>query len=109
VRKFNNDIEQALNAQQDSPLRYGSEFRKPSTLKPLLSCQPNWKCFKRLLKNGSEWPLDALDESKRFQDLDKALTFGNHMGASSKPALLQQLVKDNVIHGFALPLPLSKI
>ncbi len=41
MRKFNNDIEQALNAQQDSPLGYGSEFRKPSTLEPLLTCHPN--------------------------------------------------------------------
>jgi len=50
-----------------------------------------------------------LDKSKRFQDIDEALMFGNHKGASSKPALLQELVNDNVIHCFALPLPLSKI
>jgi hypothetical protein len=49
MRKFNNNIEQTLNAQQDSPLGYGSEFRKPSILEPLLSCHPNWKHFKRLL------------------------------------------------------------
>jgi hypothetical protein len=75
----------------------------------LLSCHPNWKRFKKLLKNRSECPLDGLDESTRLQDVDKAITFGNHKGASSKPALLQELVKGNVIHGFALPLPLLKI
>jgi hypothetical protein len=91
------------------PLDTDLNSEKPSTLKPLLSCHPNWKRFKRLLKNGSEWPLDALDKSKRFQDVNKALTFGNHKGASSKPSLLQELVKDDVIHGFSLPLPLLKI
>ncbi len=109
MRKFNNNFEQALKAQQDSPLGYGSKFRKPSTLEPLLSCHPNWKHFKKLLKNGSEWPLDRLDESTRLQDINKALTFGNHKGASSKPAILQELINNNIIHSFALPLPLSKI
>jgi hypothetical protein len=42
-------------------------------------------------------------------DVEAALTFGNHKGASSKPKLLQELVKDGIIHSFALPLPLSKI
>ncbi len=54
-------------------------------------------------------PINALDKSTRFQDVDKVLTFGNHMGASSKPALLQELVNNKVMHVFALPLPLSKI
>ncbi len=82
MRKFNNDFEQVLKAQQDLPLGYGSEFRKPSTLEPLLSCHPNWKRFKKLLKNGSEWPLNRLDESTRLQDVDRhlplAITRGHH-------------------------------
>jgi hypothetical protein len=50
-----------------------------------------------------------LNKSKRIQDVDEALTFRNHKGTSSKPALLQELVNEDVTHGFALPLPLSKI
>jgi hypothetical protein len=50
-----------------------------------------------------------LKESKRIQDVDEAFTFGNYKGASSKPALLQELVNDDVIHSFALPLPLPNI
>jgi hypothetical protein len=41
VRKFNNNIKKALNAQQHTPLGYNSEFRQQSTLDPLLACHPN--------------------------------------------------------------------
>jgi hypothetical protein len=109
MRKFNKNIEKSLNAQQHTPLGYGSQFRKRSTLEPLLSCHPNWDRFKSLLTNGSEWPLKELNESKRIQDVNEALTFGNHKGTSSKPALLQELVNEDITHGFTLPLLLSKI
>jgi hypothetical protein len=33
-KKYNLDLKAALNAMQDTPLGYGSEFRKPSVLKP---------------------------------------------------------------------------
>ncbi len=42
-------------------------------------------------------------------NLLEALSFGNHKGASSKPELLKELVTSNVIHRYALPLPLDKI
>jgi hypothetical protein len=41
--------------------------------------------------------------------VEEALTFGNHKGAMTKPDLLKLLVNNDVIHGFALPLPLDKI
>jgi hypothetical protein len=40
-KKYNLDLEAALNAMQDTPLGYGSEFRKPSVLEPLFSKHPN--------------------------------------------------------------------
>jgi hypothetical protein len=43
------------------------------------------------------------------QDVLKAMSFGNHKGASSEPDLLSSLVRNDVIHGFALPLPLEKM
>jgi hypothetical protein len=41
--------------------------------------------------------------------VEEALTFGNHKGATKQPDLLKLLVNSNVIHGFALPLPLNEI
>ncbi len=42
-------------------------------------------------------------------NLLEALSFGNHKGAPSQPELLKELVISDVVHGYALPLPLNKI
>ena len=65
--------------------------------------------MKQVLKNGSKWPLQPLDEDDRIKDVEEALVFGNHKGAVKQQDLLVKLVTDDVIRGFALPLPLDKI
>jgi hypothetical protein len=62
----------------------------------------------RLLRSGSVWPLELLDEEKRKQDVKEAITFGNHKGAKSHPDVLANLVAKDVKHGYAMALPLSK-
>ena len=109
LTKFNMSIEKALEAQASSPLGYGSEFRKPDTLRPLLQLHPNWERFERLLKNGSDWPLDPISEEEREQDVHEALEFGNHKGAELEPDLLTSLVNSDVTYGFAVPFPLHKM
>ena len=65
--------------------------------------------MKSILKHGSRWPLKELPLSDRWKDLEEALVFGNHKGAESNPAILKDLVKKDVIHGYGLVLPLDKI
>ena len=65
--------------------------------------------MKRDLEQGSKWPLQPLDEEIRAKDVEEALVFGNHKGAIQQQDLLKKLVTDNVVRGFALPLPLDKI
>ena len=50
-----------------------------------------------------------VSEEERVANLLEALSFGNHKGASSQLELLKELVTSNVVHGYALPLPLDKI
>jgi hypothetical protein len=107
--KFNNNINQAILPQMDSPLGYGSEFQKSTTLAPLLHLHPNWTFLNLLLNKGSSWPLDAISNLDRQEDVKEALTFGNHKGATNNHVLLESLVNNNVVHGFALPLLLPKI
>ena len=45
----------------------------------------------------------------RQLDLEEALTFGNHKGASSQPELLRRLIEKDVTHGFGLVIPLSTV
>ncbi len=109
LKRFELCITRALDAQQDSPLGFGSEFRKAATLRPLLHRHPNWIRFESLLNEGSNWPLDDISEDDRIKDMNEALIFGNHKGASAEPELLSSLVRNDVIYGFALPLPLEKM
>ncbi len=53
--------------------------------------------------------MDAISNLDQQADVKEALTFGNHKGATNNHALLESLVNGNVVHGFALPLPLPKI
>ena len=99
----------ALESQANSPLGYGSEFRHPSKLEDLFSRHPNWSHLRSILLNGSQWKLEHLDKEMRVKDEEEALKFGNHKGATDKPELLRELVDKDVVHGYALPVPLNKI
>ncbi len=56
--------------------------------------------MKAIIENGSTWPLEDLDFEKKI---------GNHKGAINNPKLSEHIVMKDIIHYYALPLPLSKI
>ncbi len=107
--RFDRNLQKAIDAQPNTSISYGSEFRAPETLTPLLKHHPNWDRFQKLLTHGSIWPLTPITEESRQHDLQLAIEFGNHKGAKADPELLRQLITKDVIQGFILPLPLSKI
>ena len=65
--------------------------------------------MKNILENGSAWPLEELEESKRATDMKEALSFGNHKGAVRNLILLITFIEKDVVHGYGLVLTLSKI
>ncbi len=62
-----------------------------------------------LLTKGSRWPLEEISKEDRVADLQEAIQFGNHKGATSKPGLLKELIKADIQHGYGLVIPLDKI
>ena len=50
-----------------------------------------------ILENGSAWPLEKLEESKRETDMKEALSFGNHKVAVRNPILLRKLIEKYVV------------
>jgi hypothetical protein len=106
---FGGDLQRALDAQPNSPLQYGSEFRQIETLKSIFENHPSWNRMRSVLTFGSSWPLAPLDKTKREKDIEEEIIFGNHKGAVKQHDLLIKLVKDDVTRGFALLLPLYKI
>ena len=102
-------LEQAIQQQKDSPVGYGSEFCHPTELEPILHLHPNWPHFHQLLQEGSDWPIESTTEEAHITDVNEALEFGNHKGATLNADTLRSLINDDVTHGYSLPLPLSKI
>ena len=109
LQRYDNNLEQAIQAQKNSPLGYGSEFRPTEILEYIFRRHPLWPEMKLTLSRGSDWPLDDLPSEECKNDLEEALIFGNHKGATAKPLLLCELIAQDVMHGYCLPLPLSKI
>jgi hypothetical protein len=64
--------------------------------------------FKRLLDEGSAWPLSKITNQQQSNNVNKAIQFANHKGAFLNKDLLCSLIIKDVTHGFILPLPLKK-
>jgi hypothetical protein len=110
VKRHNMDLGQAITAQKDSPLGYGSEFKPHQVLRQFFLHHPLWERMETILVNGSQWPLREISKEDTVADLRKALTFGNHKGASSKLELLQEhIIWGEVKHGYGLVVPQNKI
>ena len=108
LKKYDGSLAVTLQAQGDSPLSMGSEFRPINVLQAIYGRHPIWERMVSLLKDGSTWPLDPIDEGLQQSDLQEALEFGNHKGAKQNPKLLLELVLNDVEHGYAVTFPLSK-
>ena len=76
MHKHKGSLAASLESQRDSTVGYGSEFRNEATLYHLFACHPNWNRMTPILRNGSEWPLEPLDEDSRRADVDEALNSG---------------------------------
>jgi hypothetical protein len=91
-RKFDGDLSKALLAQSNSPLGYGSEFKPIETLELIFKNHPTWSRMKRVLKQGSKWPLQPLDEEDRVNSLTA-------MGGHDRPPFKE-------LHAYAVSPPI---
>jgi hypothetical protein len=103
------DLGKAIRAEGNSPLKYGSEFCPKSILAPLLDRHPNWKYIGKLFTDGCSFIAPKLTETDRLCQLELAMSFGNHKGALKKPQQLLQLLQDDVIHGYNLPVSIDLV
>jgi hypothetical protein len=87
LRRYDFDLGKALKAQENSPLGNGQEFRPTTVLHDVFGLHPLWQRMKDFLEEGSIWPLAKLSKEEQQNDIEDALAFGNHKGASQKPKL----------------------
>ncbi len=109
LKKYDFDLEKAINAQKTSLLGYGSEFRPPQTLRRIFKHHPLRERMEHLLIEGSKWPLIEISKSNRIANLTNALQFGNHKRASQKPDLLKKLISDDIRYCYGLVILRGKI
>jgi hypothetical protein len=106
---FDRSLEKVIASDPNSIMAYGSEFKPPEILAPLLVSHPLWPHFKRILEHGSDPPRERLDETSRQLALEAALLRGNHKSAKNDEKGLAALLLDDVTRGYSLPLPLDQV
>jgi hypothetical protein len=107
LQSFELDLHQALQAQIDSPLKFGSEFKDPKLLSTILGEHPLWPSTYENLTNGAIYPLNEITDEHRSEDMNFFLSCGNHKSALNNRDKVKDLLTDDVIRGFSLILPIK--
>ena len=104
------DLSKIIDANQDTSLGYGSEFRSIEDLKLLYHQHELFPFFTEMHQQGMEYVYDReFSEVERMAELSANLARGNQKTANSNPEELKEKMKGEVQHGFALPVWTSVI
>ncbi|MGH7955272.1 MAG: hypothetical protein ACREOZ_04855 [Gloeomargaritales cyanobacterium] len=109
LKASNFDLHQAIMAQPNSPVTYGSEFRPWRLLQPLLRSHPLWHRVKSILEKGISMPLKPLIEADRQADIEYMINRGNHKSTLRNTDIMRKLMEEDVTHGHSLPIPTTTI
>ena len=108
---FKGDLGTAIAAHKDSPVNYGSEICYITALEKIfLHHKDNTKII-NIIKHGSRYHLDPIDEGKRKPDLDSMILRRNHKSFQSvlNAAALNKAISKDIDHGWALLLTIESI
>jgi hypothetical protein len=104
---FDFNLSQALQAQHNSPLNFGSEFKDLHILSTIMDDHPLWDFASEILANGASYPLKDIPTDIRTTDVQFFIDRGNHKSAMINNSKVQELLLDHVTRGFSLILPLD--
>lgn len=110
LEESSRDLHTAILKYRNTTIGYGSEFRKVETLKAIYGRHPNFAYMEEYLTNGVIFKYTReLSEDERKREVQAVLNYGNHKSASESRERIRQLLRKDVEHGFALPLPTEKV
>jgi hypothetical protein len=109
LQHSDNDLQRYLLDNHDTFIGFGSEFRHPRILEPLLLHHPDWGKFKILLERGSNWIMDEITEKDRLAKNKEFATRGNHKSAKICDAELRKTIEKELRQRWMFPLPLDYI
>ena len=75
---FKGDLGAAIAVHKESPVNYGSEFRDTTALEQLFLHLEDKTKIISIIKQGSRYHLDPIEEETRKSDLSAMILRGNH-------------------------------
>ncbi len=109
LKLCNNSIHEYLLTQKGTFVSFGSEFRPPGVLHPLLCHHPNWPVLQSMLHRGSKWPTLPISTPDRLAKNKELIHRGNHKSALKYSGELRLTLEKEIAQGWIIPLPLSYI
>lgn len=110
LREFDYDLDAISKHYANSTIGYGMEFRPVPDLEKIYRKHPSWNKMKTYMTEGVSFHFDwELTEADRKEDLELAMEYGNHKSAASNEVEVRRLLEKEVLHGFALPIPLDSL
>jgi len=109
LSRYENSINKFMMANPGSIISPGSEFRPANILEPLLMHHHNWPTIKKILQNGSDWPLYQITNEDRIDKNNEFITRGNHKSAKKYKSEYIKIILSEVNQGWMIPLPLTYI
>jgi len=109
LKLCNNSIHEYLLTQKGTFVSFGSEFRPPEVLHPLLCHHPHWPVLQSMLNRGSKWPILPISTPDRLAKNKELIHRGNHKSALKYSGELRLTLKKEIAQGWIIPLPLSYI
>ena len=109
MKEENFDLGKVINnPSKPSITSFGSEFKSPDLLDHLLGKHPRWKYLKQIISEGSLWYTRDINEMARSNDLEGAISCGNHKSAKKEIKVLTEGLTKEIKKGWQLLLPLEK-
>ena len=106
------DFEKVTNANINTIITPGIEFRTQQTLTKIWKYHKDWKLISSILFNGADYPCQDLpSEKERVTDLEYMIQRGNHPSASdseNNTALIKNYKKE-VNKGWMIPISIKTI
>jgi len=110
LKEFAYDLDALIRRHESTTIAYGKEFRPLKDLARLYEKHPSWPRIKEYMTKGvSFYFKQEITEEERREDLRLAMDYGNHKSATKEEAEVERLLKKEVEHGFALPIPKERL
>ena len=108
---FKGELGAAIAAHKDIPFNYGSELRDTTDLAQLFLHHEYKTKIITLIKHGSCYHIDPIEEETRKSDLDEIILRGNHKSSQSvlNSAALNKAISKEIDHGWVLPITIESL